>query len=125
MTLDELRRRVHVAFGPGMENATPDNVRAFLGEIARERWRSEKARLIAESPHRDRIQIPNEPAASYEEILRGFFAQLLTASAEEAAVELWLFALDMAYSDIEEQYRESLNRLFGGDSETEPADDHD
>jgi hypothetical protein len=117
MDLQELRARVRAAFGPGMVHATPDNVRTFLDQIARERWQAEKPRLTAESPDRDRVEIPSEKASTYEEILRGFFSGLLEYAADDAAVELWLFSLDMAYSDIEEHYRERLGRLFGGDED--------
>ncbi len=114
MTLPEFKQRVRTAFGPQMENATPANVREFLDVIARERWREEKAARrgsfpgIADPP----VEIARTEPVSYEDILRHFFADTLTASHDDALIQLWLLALDLAYAGLEEQVEQELGPLF-------------
>lgn len=114
MTLPEFKQRVREAFGPQMENATPANVREFLDSIARERWREEKAARRAAHPELldPPLEIPHEEAASYEDILRRFFADALAAPNEEALMQLWLLALDLAYAGLEEQAEYEIGPLF-------------
>ena len=114
MSLAEFKQRVRETFGPQMENATPANVREFLDTIARERWREEKAARRAAHPDDPNppVEIRREEALSYEDILRRFFADVLAASHDEALIQLWLLALDLAYAGLEEQVEHELGPLF-------------
>lgn len=113
MTLREFQRRVRDAFGPDMAHATPANVREFLDGIARERWREEKAARVAVAGVSDApFEIPSDAATSYEEILRRFFAEALALPDEHALIQLWTFALDMAYAGLEEAQAQQMGSLF-------------
>ena len=115
MHLAEFKQRVRAAFGPQMEHATPANVREFLDTLARERWREEKAarRAAQVGPSEPPLVIPPlEGPLSYEDILRQFFADALAAPHEEALIQLWLLALDLAYAGVEEQVELELGPLF-------------
>ena len=58
------------------------------------------------------LEIPRPAAASYEDILRRFFADTLAAPHDEALIQLWLLALDLAYAGLEEQVEQELGPLF-------------
>ena len=127
MTLTEFRRRVQDAFGPAMEHATPANVREFLDRLAHERWQEEKASRAGDGggDEEDRIEIAPGGPTSYEEILRRFFADALRAGPDDALIQLWLFALDLAYAGVEEHVGTQIGSLFD-DTETDMTpDDHD
>ena len=121
MSLGEFKQRVRDAFGPQMEHATPANVREFLDVIARERWREEKAARRAAYPGHPNppVEIPREDAFSYEDILRRFFADALAAPHDEALIQLWLLALDLAYAGVEEQAGLEIGPLFADHSLSE------
>ena len=118
MNIAAFKQRVREAFGPQMEHATPANVREFLDGIARERWREEKAARRASQPDvpNPPIEIPREEAASYEDILRRFFADALSAPHDEALIQLWLLALDLAYAGLQEQAEYEIGSLFADQS---------
>ncbi len=97
-----------------MEHATPANIREFLDTLARDRWQEEKEERAAQTPPGQtmRIIIPSEAATSYEEVLRQFFTDALYAPRDQALIQLWTLALDLAYAGLEEQNAEKLGMLF-------------
>lgn len=114
MRLSEFKDRARAVFGPQLEHATPANVREFLDLIQQELWLEEKADRIAQTgnPNPPLELSPNDTALTYETVIRQFFVRALHASDEHALLLLWMLALDLAYSGIEEMQAESLNRLF-------------
>jgi hypothetical protein len=113
MTLAEFKQEARSAFGASMEHATPANVREFRDVVARERWREEQTSSQgASSQEKLPIEITQEKVSSYEEILREFFADMLSAPNEQALIHLWLLALDMAYAGLEEQAEQQIGSLF-------------
>jgi hypothetical protein len=114
MRLYEFKDRVRAVFGPHLEHATPANVREFLDTIQQELWLEEKAERIAHTgnPNPPLELSPSDSALTYETVIRQFFVRALHASDEHALLLLWMLALDLAYSGIEEMQAESLNRLF-------------
>src|SRR4051812_4214473 len=101
---------VHAQFGPHMENATPSNVREFLDKLQTQ-WPSAKSngRFIID-----------EPALSYEEILRDFFARVLELPEEQAVVSLWTLALELAFADLHDVLEDRFGALFRGIEEPPP-----
>jgi len=100
--IEDFRRLVTAEFGPGLRNATPANVREFLD-------RMETEVLDDRVSHRF---VLDEPCASYEEVIRDFFSQILELPSEEAIVALWTLSLYLAFSAIESQYAEKFATLF-------------
>lgn len=100
-----------------MEHATPATVREFVDTLRREQWREQKAERIRVTGDPDApLVIPdgNPGVSSYEGVLREFFTDVLEADDAESLVELWLFALEMAYAGIEELDAERIGKLFDG-----------
>lgn len=114
MRLTEFKERVQEVFGRQMEHATPANVREFLDTIQQEMWLEEKAEQAAltGNPNPPLDLAHSDKALTYETVIRQFFVRALHASDEHALMLLWMLALDLAYSGIEEMQAESLNRLF-------------
>jgi hypothetical protein len=100
--LDDLRSLVKAEFGRGLKNATPANVREFLDRVHEDVF-------IDRLP--ERIVI-DEPATTYEEVIKDFFAKILDAPQDEAIVALWALALDLSFAAIEYQYSERFATLF-------------
>jgi hypothetical protein len=114
MRLAEFKERVREAFGLRMEHATPANVREFLDSIQKELWQAEKNERIARTgdPNAPIELSADDTALTYEGVIRQFFVRALNTTDEQALMLLWMLALDLAYSGIEEMQAESLNRLF-------------
>lgn len=104
MRLDEFKKWVRAEFGPNMEHATPANVREFLDRMHAELAPVDRGRRI----------VIDEPATSYEEILRDFFSRVLEMPQEEAIISLWMLALELSFSGVREQLAERFERLFQG-----------
>lgn len=85
--LGRLRTLVEEHLGVGLCRATPERVRAFLDLIALE--------IAPPLAHGERYVL-DEPATSYEEIIRHFLWESLHADPEEAVVTLWLLGLEAA-----------------------------
>ena len=102
MKLEDFRHLVHEEFGKGLKHATPANVREFLDRMQMEVFQRRLA---------DRIVI-DEPATSYEEVIKDFFTRILDAPADEAIVALWGMALELSFAAIEYQYAERFANLF-------------
>lgn len=119
MNLPDFKLRVLKQFGARMEHATPANVREFLDAIQLESWQAERSLSGPDSPdgvnHDGEVPYDLGPSVgplTYETLLRDFFLNTLSASDDKAIIMLWIFALDLAYSGIEEMHSDSMNRLF-------------
>ncbi len=53
-----------------------------------------------------------EPETSYEGILRSFFTEILDASPDQAVIQLWLLALELAFADLRDTIEEEISPLF-------------
>jgi hypothetical protein len=102
VTLKEFRQRVRQQFGPGMERATPENVREFLDQM--------QAELAPHSPG-GRLEL-NETETSYEAIIRSFFSEILDAPRDQAVIQLWLQALELAFADLRDTIEQEISPLF-------------
>lgn len=103
MKLSDLRERALQAFGPGLQNATPANVREFVDAIHTETHAKRKG---------ERYEMTEEKLASYEDILKDFFARALELPTDEAAGILWQVGLELAFALIEQENAERLDPLF-------------
>jgi hypothetical protein len=90
--LAEFKQRVLHEFGEDLSRATPDNVRVFASRLQAE---------LSNQPQQGRQFELNETAKSYEEVLRQFFARVLEYPPEEAAIALWLSAIELAFGGLE------------------------
>ncbi len=102
MKLNEFKRVVTSEFGDGLKHATPANVREFLDRMQQE---------VFQNRITDRIVL-DEPANTYEEVIKDFFTRILDAPRDEAVVALWTLALDLSFAAIEYQYAERFANLF-------------
>ena len=102
MRLEEFKSLVRSEFGQGLKNATPANVREFLDRMQQEVFQSRLAERI----------VIDEPATSYEEVIKDFFNRILDVPSEEAVIALWTLALDLSFAAIEYQYAERFASLF-------------
>jgi hypothetical protein len=87
-----------------MEHATPANIREFLDRAQAE---------FSDKNGRHRFVI-DEPATTYEEILRDFFSRVLDLPHDEAIISLWMLALELSFAGVREQWAERLDLLFSG-----------
>ena len=101
--IEDFKQLVKAEFGPGLRKATPANVREFLDKLQQEVLQN---RVTAER------FIIDEPATTYEEVIKDFFARILDAPPEEAIITLWALALDLSFAAIEYQYEERFASLF-------------
>ena len=93
----------------------PATVRDFVDQLRREQWRTKRDQQTRETGN------PNPPLVisdiggpnSYEGVLREFFLDTLTTADDQAMIELWLFALELAYAGIEEVDSDRIGKLFG------------
>ena len=116
MRVQELRIMARQAFGENLEHATPSNVREFLDDLQKRDWLSGKSERASSSGNGKILDLSayagSAGIVSWESQMRRFFSKALDRSPDEAAAALWLFALEMAYSGIEEMQAEGLDRLF-------------
>lgn len=105
MDLSEFKRRVREYFGPSLSRATPANVREFVDSIYAELWRKEH-------PPGTFIELGEESASSFEEVVKEFFAKVLDYPPEQAIIVLWLTAIDLCFSAIKEGEAERFAPLF-------------
>ncbi len=116
MRVQELRILARQAFGEKLEHATPSNVREFLDDLQNSDWRNGEAERASSGSNGKILDLSADASlvgvVSWESQVRRFFSRALDRSPDEAAAALWLFALEMAYSGIEEVQAEGLDRLF-------------
>ena len=89
-------------FGPGMERATPQNVREFLDLMQQE---------LDTTPAGGPYEL-GETATSYEAILRCFFSEILDAPRDQALIQLWMLGLELAFADLRDSIEEEISPLF-------------
>ena len=104
MDLRQFKGLVRSEFGNDLRRMTPANVREFLDRM--------QARLDPVTGEKRRYRI-DEPAKSYEEILRDFFRQSLERPSDEAFIRLWLLCLELSYSDVTDSVDEQFGKMFG------------
>lgn len=104
MTLDEFRAAVYAAFGPRLEHVTPELMRDFIARMYLQLSPSEGAEKGA-------VVIPADGATSYEEIVINFFDRALQLPPDQALILLWLFAGEIYFADLGEQYSERFKDL--------------
>jgi hypothetical protein len=118
MELNEFKKRVALAFGPEMVHATPANVRDFIDTLQREVWESSRADQAAKTgnPFAPVDIDSTQSILSYEGTIRDFFNRMLQENSDQSMILVWMFALELAYSGIEEMHGESMNKLFVDDA---------
>jgi len=109
MDLSEFRRRVREYFGPSLSRATPANVREFVDSLYAEIWRREHKPGVP-------VELGEEGVSSFEEAVKEFFDRVLDYPPDQAVIALWLVAIDLYFSAIEESDKERFAPLFGEDS---------
>jgi hypothetical protein len=94
MTLNELRALATARLGERLERASPETLAGFLAELQA---------LLPGSQSGGIIRLDGAPG-SYEQVMREYFADMLSAPPELAAVSLWVTAAEMwvdAVSSVE------------------------
>lgn len=104
MDIERFREEVHTEFGTRMEHATPAHVRRFLCRIY--------SAIDKEEIGPNHFAIPREDASNYEQVVNEFFARVLDLPPDQAVVLLWMFAGEMFYARLGEQYTQDLSDLF-------------
>lgn len=99
----KLRDRVRAEFGPDLERVSPAGVRDFLDRLYRD---------IHRAKHPDGAIEIDETARSYDQVMAEFFSRALDASAEDAAVMLWLWAFEQHFTAMQEEYAQRFVALF-------------
>lgn len=102
MKIDEFKSLVTAEFGPGLKHATPANVREFLDRMQEKVFKNRVDERI----------VLDEPATTYEEVIKDFFIRILDAPKDEAIVALWTLALDLSFAAIEYEYADRFAALF-------------
>lgn len=92
MRFAEFKQRVVNEFGEDLHRATPDDLLTFATRLQSE---------LSGQPAPDKHFELNESAKSYEEVLRQFFARVLQYPSDEAAILLWLTAIELAFGGLE------------------------
>jgi hypothetical protein len=113
MRVEDFQNKLRTALGSSLENATPANVREFVDQTNKEIWR--ETHPLPSSAAGGRIDIRSTPLVSYEAVIQNYFARALSMDRDQSLIQLWLLALDLAYSGIEELHAEKLNRLFNSE----------
>jgi hypothetical protein len=93
MNFEEFRRSVRAAFNDDLSGATPETVREFVARLQQQ----SVGKITRDNPLR-----LDEPLGDYASIVRNFYSRVLDASADEAAVALWLATAEMAFGAVEE-----------------------
>jgi hypothetical protein len=115
MTKSDLRKLVRQYLGERLENATPASVRDLCDLVQLDNWNAEKlTRFMQTGDPCAPIEVHgDEKPISYEMAMRTFLADSLAVSSEDAFCRLWLYALEVTFSGIEEMHREEMEALFG------------
>ena len=103
MDLAEFRDTVYATFGSRLERATPELMLDFICRAY--------AQLSPPTKNGGTLVIPTAGADSYEQIVHDFLARMLDSPPEQAVILLWLFAGEMYFTDLGEQYRERFKDL--------------
>lgn len=90
-------------FGENLEHATPANVRDFLDRTQKEAFKT---------AHSGSHIVLDEPAKSYEEIIKDFFIHVLDLPKDMAIMTLWTLALELSFAALESQLSDQFADLF-------------
>lgn len=104
LDLEHLRAAIHSELGTRLEYATPANMRKFLGRLHEE--------IISADADQRPFVVPREHAANYEQVVAEFLSRVLDVPPERGIVILWLFASELFYARLGEQYEEELAELL-------------
>lgn len=104
MRLEDFKETVRQAFGEDLHRASPATVREFLDRLHEDAHRAHREPA-------DRFEL-DEPARSYEEVMRSFFVRVLDLPPDEAIVMLWTVALDLSYAGIAARDAQLIGHLF-------------
>ena len=104
MNFEQFREEVRAEFGERMEHVTPEHMRLFLGRIY--------TKLCGGGGGHQPLTLDAENAANYEQIVADFFARVLDFPREQAIIFLWLFACEMFYSRLGDEYDEVFADLL-------------
>lgn len=105
MDIQEFRDVVRAEFGAHLEYATPEHMRRFLHRMNTQMGSYDRGRTSFAIP-------TTESAKNYEQVVTDFFARALDMPPEQAMVLLWLFATEMFFSKLGEQYAQELSTLL-------------
>lgn len=100
ISLPRLRELVVEYLGPGLCEATPERVRAFLDRVQLE---------TADRPPPGQRWVIDEAASSYDQILREFFWHALYCPPEEAVPGLWLTGFEACFGSLEAVQTDAAN----------------
>lgn len=105
MDIQQFRDAVRAEFGAQLEYATPEHMRRFLQRM--------NTRIAVYDTGRTTFAIPHtENAKNYEQVVMDFFARVLDLPSDQAVVLLWIFASEMFFSRLGEQYAQELSSLL-------------
>ena len=105
MKIDEFRELVYAAFGDRLEHATPDAMHDFISRMY--------AQLSPVPARGMPLELPEDAAVNYQQIIAEFLARILTNSPDHAVILLWLFAAEQFYGRLAEENTEAFNGLLG------------
>lgn len=114
MELDEFKEKIRRAFGDDLHRASPATVRDFLDRLQQEVHLADLG-----EQRQNRIEL-RESAATYEEVMRTFFARVLDLPPDAANQMLWAVAFDLCYALIELHDADRIGHLFRGLEEPAP-----
>ncbi len=103
MTLQHFRELVQAEFGMRLEHATPELVQTFIARIYAE---------LNPAASDGLVEIPVDSADNYPRVVGEFLAVILDSEPERAAILLWLFAAEVFYGSLGEQYRAEFSHLI-------------
>lgn len=105
MNLEQFRNEIRAEFGVKLEHATPEHMRQFLSRMYAKLGGKGHAEGLP-------ITIPTESASNYEQVIAEFLSRVLDYPADFAVITLWLFAVEMFYTHLEDEYTEQFHELF-------------
>ncbi|HEY3376650.1 MAG TPA: hypothetical protein VGL77_04065 [Armatimonadota bacterium] len=104
MDITQFRDDIYAEFGSKLEHATPANVRRFLNRMHLE--------LGDYASDGQPFVIPREDATNYEQVVAEFLSRVLKTPPEQGIMLLWIFASELFYARLGEQYEEKLSDLL-------------
>ena len=107
MNLEQFRQQVVAEFGDSLEHATPELMRQFISRTY--------AQLHPRALHDQPLEIRNDPASSYEQVVAEFLARILAAPSEQALILLWLFTAEIYFGGLGDRYAQDFAELFATD----------
>ena len=103
----QFRRAVYAEFGSQLEHATPELMQNFICRSY--------AELSPPPTHAEPLILPDDRAASYAQLVGQFMGHCLDAPDDRALILLWLFAAEMFYGNLGDQYTQEFSALLARD----------